>query len=530
MIRPNRRDVMFGMMAAGSLCGTAQAEPETTIVETTGGRVRGIREGGVAIFRGIPYAASTGGANRFCPPQPAAPWAGVRDAYQYAPSAPQISVNSPERAAFSAIEPIDEDCLSLNIYTPDGAQSLPVMVWLHGGAWRVGAGSSPGLRGLQLAHDGKVMLVTINHRLDLLGFLKIDDGDDRFADSGNLGILDMVAALQWVRDNASAFGGDPGNVTIFGQSGGGAKVAALLAVPAAKGLFHKAIAMSCSGCLRITEQPEAAQLAEEVAKSLGLPHLTGAALQNVPLQKLIAASRGRHRPILDHRTFTRHPFDPDAPPSASGIPLLIGNVETETRIMLAAASLDNFRLRESEVKERLSRFLHLDAPQTAEIFKAYQSAYPTDAPGDLLAAITSDYSYVRNTRRMADLQARHSAVYTYMFTRRTPALNGLLRSPHEADVPFVFGTASVAANMVGTGHDIAPMTRIMIATWAAFAHTGTPNNRWLPQWPRHAFSQSPCMLLDVHSRVGPVPGANARASLHALPLYEYNMPGNYTHA
>jgi para-nitrobenzyl esterase len=524
-----RRTVLAGLLAGGVMPGVSLARAKPPVVETTFGKVVGDVDQGVEVFRGISYAASTAGKNRFLPPQPVSPWRGVRDATVFGHSAPQALVDSPERLPFGAIEAIGEDCLTLNVYTPAStrARRRPVMVWLHGGAWRVGAGSAPALHGFQLARVGDVVLVTVNHRLDVLGFLKIDDGDSRFADAGNVGVLDLVAALKWVKANAEAFGGDPNNVTIFGQSGGGSKVAALLAAPVAKGLFHKAIAQSCSGCLRITAAQEADDLSMRVRTNLGLVKLTGEALQSLSMNQLIAASAGRHRPIIDGRTFTHHPFDPQAPGMAAGVPLLIGNVATETRMSLAAASIDNFTLDQTEVRRRLVRFLRLDEPRIDDLLARHAAAYPNDSPGDLLADITTDYCYIRNTRKMADHQAAQAHVYSYLFMRKTPVMNGLLRTPHESEVPFIFGTAEAAAVMVGRAADIGPMTDVMIATWSRFAWTGNPENRLLPPWQRHSAGTDLSMLLNVQSVMREIPGTTARAALDALPLYEYNMPLNY---
>lgn len=527
-----RRTTLLGLAAVGTISTAGWARGARPVVETTYGRISGRMDRGVRIFAGVPYAASTAGINRFCPPQPVEPWKGIREATAFGNSAPQPAIDFPERRALAAIEQVSEECLTLNIFAPSrsSAKRRPIMVWLHGGAWRVGAASAPGLYGTELARSGDVVLVTINHRLDLLGFLKIDDGDPRFADSGNLGVLDMIAALKWVKANADAFGGDPDNVTIFGQSGGGSKVSALLGAPAAKGLFQKAIAQSCSGCLRITGAQEADMLAEQVKTRLALPKLTGDALQTLPLQQLIAASTGRHRPIVDGRTFATHPFDPTAPAMAEGIPLLIGNVASETRISLAAASIDNFDLDRAEVSRRLQRFLRLDPSSTDDILRSYEQAFPRDRPGDLLADVTTDYCYIRNTRRMADLQASHAPVYTYLFTRQTPVMGGILRSPHESEVPFIFGTTEAAADMVGRSADIPRMTSIMIESWSHFAWHGTPESRFLPSWARHTEGSNFGMMLDIHGGMGVLPGSDARASLDRLPIYEYNMPLNYTRA
>ncbi|ANI80093.1 Carboxylesterase (plasmid) [Sphingobium sp. EP60837] len=530
MLRPTAdRRTFLGALAAPFLVATKGINRGRPRASTTAGMVEGLYEQGICVFRGIPYAASTGGDNRFRPPQPPAPWTGVRDCSRSGFSAPQQVHVSRERAAFAAVEEISEDCLTLNVFTPeprDGARR-PVMVWFHGGGWRTGAGSAPALQGHGLARDGDVVLVTVNHRLDVLGFLQIADGDERFLDAGNLGVLDMVCALQWVRDNAAAMGADPGNVTIFGQSGGGSKVAALLACEKAAGLFHKAIAMSCSGCLRFAEPAEGAAIARKVAAKLGLERLTGPILQTVPMATLIAAAESGCRPMLDGRTFSRHPFDPDASPLSRNIPLLAGNVANETRLTLLAGGMKNFAIEKAEAVRRIARFLAISGIEAETIYQAYALQYPHDSAALILAAVTGDYTYVRNTRRMADLQARHALVHTYMFMHRSPILSGLLGAPHESDVPYIFGTIAAAESIIGREGQALALSQMMIRTWTAFARSGTPGHPLLQSWPIHSPGSNLAMLLDLAPRFGPVPGQRARSQLDRLPWYEYSRSVDY---
>jgi len=505
------------------------------IIETSLGRLRGSADNGVAVFKGIPYGASTAGANRFLPPQPAAAWPGIRDAAAPGAAAPQEAVApDPFSNWYNAIEPVSEDCLTLNVFTPDPDpfEPRPVMVWLHGGGWRVYSGTAPGFDGTNLAKQGDVVVVSVNHRLNLFGYLKLDDEDERFADSGNAGVLDLIQALCWVRDNVAAFGGDPGNVTIFGQSGGGAKVSALMAAAPAKGLFHRAIAQSCSGSLRLAEPAEAAVMASHLARHLGLPCATGAALQAMPMERLVACLAAvpgsYYRPVLDGRCFTRHPFDPDAPAMSNEIPFMSGNAATETRLTLAS-DRQNFSLSTDEVQRRVARFLRIGTAEARRIMDAYRTSDPQASASDLLGAITTDHAYIRNTRREAALQALTSRapVYSYLFNWRTPVFDGLLRSPHEIEVPFVFGTAATATSMVGTGPDLASLTQMMIATWSSFARTGNPNNPSIPYWRQYDTDERFTMVLDIDSHAEPDPGALARAALDDLPFFEYSMPQNY---
>ncbi len=509
----------------------AQDRSSEVVVKTTMGSVRGRSEHGAQVFKAIPYAAATAGANRFLPPQPQRPWAGVRDAFEFGRSAPQGPVVPELLRAYGAIEAIGEDCLHLNVFTPEASRAArkPVMVWLHGGGWWAFAGTSPALHAGALAVRGDVVVVTLNHRLNLFGHLQLDDTDPRFADSGNVGALDVVAALRWVRDNIAAFGGDPGNITLFGHSGGGSKVIALMTTPLAQGLFHKAIAQSCSGSLRFTSREEAAAMSHALAAQLGLRRLTGAALQALPLARLVAAlvaAPQPYRPILDGRTFTRHPFDPDATPL--DIPFMTGVTATETRLTMAS-NVANFKLDAAEVQRRAARFLQVDPIEAGRIIDAYRADDPPASPSDLLGAVTSDYAYVRNTRRGAQLQAAaaRAPVFSYLFNWRTPACDGLLRSPHTLEVPFIFGTAHAAVDVVGSSADHAALTQMMIATWSAFAHRGDPNNATLPHWPRFEARQRATMVLDVQGRVDSDPGATARAALDALPYFEYSMPMNF---
>lgn len=528
-----RRAVLKGLLSVTvSATSLALAPRRRTdlIIETTHGKVRGRFLAGTQVFQGIPYAASTAGANRFLPPQPVIPWTGVRDATNFGYSAPQPEPNTPEQAGFAEIQPVSEDCLFLNVFTQavGSLSRRPVMVWMHAGAWAAGAGSAPALNASNLARLGNVVVITINHRLNIFGYLKVEDPDQRFADSANAGVLDMIAALKWVRDNAAIFGGDPGNVTIFGQSGGGGKVCALMAAPAARGLFHKAIVQSCSGGLRIMEREQAAREAHKLARQYGLSRATGEALQAIPMEHLIAA-RGDFRPLIDGRTFSRHPFDPDAPVPSHEIPLMAGNCANETRLFLYGGGIENFSLDAGEVHRRLRRFLRIDDAETHRIMQAYQRADPRASPSDVLGAVTTDYIYIRNTRRVATLQsaAKGAPVYSYLFTRRTPVAHGILLCPHMLEVAFVFGDPTAAWMVGGNGPDVAPLTKVMIATWSAFAHTGNPNNPTVPHWRQHEPEDQFSMQLNVSSQVVRISGQQ-RAALKQLPYFEYSMPTNYT--
>jgi para-nitrobenzyl esterase len=523
-----------GALAAGGLLGgiapglAFAATPP--VVETSHGKVRGMTDDRVHVFKGVRYGDTTEGANRFMPPQPPRKWAGIVDATAWAASAPQVLVKpDPFNDWYTATQPISEDCLFLNVFTPGLRDTgrRPVMVWLHGGAWTNCAGTAPGFDGTNLARDGDVVVVTVNHRLNVFGYVKLDDQDERYADSGNTGVQDMLAALQWVRDNVAHFGGDPGNVTIFGQSGGAAKVVALMGTDKAHGLFHRAIVQSCSGGRQIDGPQEAAAQAHDLAAALGMSKLTGEALRKVSMNDLVKAS-GRiadpFRPVIDGRTFKADPFYPAAPTFSSHIPLLIGNANTEMTYYLQVDPR-NFSLQTADVKRRIGRFLNLDEARVDALMDAYRTSYPGYSPSELLTTISTDYVFKRNTLKVASLQAEHAAapVYAYVFARETPIRNGVIHAPHTEEVPFIFGTTRAAAAMLGTGGDIDAVNRMMTATWVSFARHGNPNNPTLPHWERYRDPERQTMVLQAESRLERDPGGQARAALDGLPYYEYSM-------
>ena len=501
----------------------------TVIAETTNGKLRGSVDNAVNVFKGVRYAASTGGANRFLPPQPVAPWAGVQDALTFGGSAPQFAVQEntdPFYSWYGALQTVSEDCLFLNVFTPalDGGKR-PVLFWIHGGGWREFSGTAPGFNGANLARAQDVVVVTINHRLNGFGYLSLAGSDERFADSGNAGLLDVVAALKWVRDNIAAFGGDPGSVTIFGESGGASKIAAILSMQAAKGLFHKAVLESSAGGMRLTEPDEAAQIAAKLAKVLGVDRLDGNALQKIPMDTLIAAMKtagGPYRGIIDGRSFHDHPFGDKAPAVAADVAVMAGCTNTETTYHLRFGA-GNFTLDEATIRRRLTRFFRNDAAQTDEIIAQYRRVYPGYDASNILIMITSDFVFKRNTYRMAELQAASSKrpVYAYLFERETPVDGGVMRSAHTNEVPFIFGTTEEAKYNVGAGPDIEPLTRTMQATWAAFARSGNPNNPTLPEWKPYSGADRQMMVFNAECRTEVDPGGKARAALDALPYFGY---------
>jgi para-nitrobenzyl esterase len=510
------------------------------IVQTTLGQIRGTRLAGSTVFRGIPYGADTAGANRFLPPQPVTPWRGVRDATAYGQSCPQIVTPRTRVFQWLASEaPLGEDCLVLNVHTPaaDGAKR-PVMVYLHGGAFALGSGSSAAYEGGPLTQREDVVLVTVNHRLNLFGYLcPLEGSDPRFADAGNAGMLDLVAALQWVRDNIARFGGDPGSVTIFGQSGGGAKVAILMAMQEAQGLFHRAIVQSSSSGFRVQPRDECEEATRKLFKKLELPEGDFAALQTVPaetllhaMQSVVGASHGQDsfRPVIDGRTLKRHPFHPNAPEVSAQVPLMIGHTRTEATFFLAADP-SNFTVDGDDARRRIQRFLRLDDAGTDALLAVYQAEHP-GAPGHvLLAYIATDYLYRLNNITGAEEKVRQGSapVYAYEFAWESPALGGKLMSPHTAEIPFVFGNVALASAFTGDGPELPRLERQVMKAWAQFARTGNPQHDDLPAWPTYSLATRATMVFSADTRVINDPRGAERVAMGRVPAFH---PGSSLYA
>ena len=499
----------------------------TAIVETRQGKVRGHSVQGVQVFRGLRYADTTAGANRFRAPQPLPAWSGVRDALRNTPACPQLARpqnTDPFFSWYSAIESTDEDCLGLNLFTPglDGARR-PVLFWIHGGGWREYSGAAPGFDGTNLARAEDVVVISINHRLGVLGFLKLDTEDERFADSGNAGILDVVAALEWVRDNVAAFGGDPDNVTVFGESGGASKTAALLSMRRARGLFHKAVLQSSGGGMRLASPEDAGALARQLADALGRDRLDPQEMQALPVGTILEATRrvgGSFRGMIDHRSFDGDPFGDTAPAAGAGVPLLAGCTLTETTYYMRSDAR-NFALSWDDTRRRLSALFETDGDATDRIIDSYRQSTPGASASDVLFLASSDFVFKRNTWRMAALQAEQAPVWSYHFEWCSPVEGGRMGAPHTCEIPFIFGTTGAAGACVGEGPEQEAMTRRMMAAWAAFARTGDPNNDSLPDWPRYDGTARQTMVLDATPRVERDPGGTARAALDGLPWFGY---------
>jgi para-nitrobenzyl esterase len=414
--------------------------------------------------------------------------------------------------------PEDEDCLTLNVWTPGFGDNgkRPVMVWLHGGAFGYGSGNRAVTDGANLARRGDVVVVSVNHRLNIFGFLHLADiGGPTWAHSGNAGVLDLVAALRWVRDNIKAFGGDPGNVTIFGESGGGGKVSVLLAMPAARGLFHRAIIQS-GAAIRVSTRERAHALAEAVLREVGLRPSDCERLRTLPSERLLAAiapasnAVGRSRwPLLDRYNFgpvvdggdlPQHPGAPGEPAISDDIPVMIGGTREESAFFLADDdAVWNDSLGEAELRKRVAA---VAGAETGELLAAYRIALPQASPGDrLIAALTGSNFWIRTVLLAERYAARRRApVYMYSLDWQSPAHAGRLKAHHAMDLPFVFDNADVADTTAGAPGARELAARIS-ATWIAFARAGIPDNPGIPSWPPYSSGERATMILDTECRV-----------------------------
>jgi para-nitrobenzyl esterase len=505
-----------GVVAAGRLqdaLAQEKAGPGAT-VETTAGKVRGTLQGRVHAFKGVPYGASTAPPRRFMPPEKPQPWTNVRDASQLGRRSPQLLSSfhgfvPPELEPMDRDEPMGEDCLVLNVWTPGvgAASKRPVMVWLHGGGYTSGSGGFICYDGAQLAGKQDVVVVTVNHRLTVFGYLYLAGiGGERYATASNVGNLDIIAALEWVRDNIGAFGGDPGNVTLFGQSGGAGKVSSLMAMPAAKGLFHRAIVQS-GAAVRGLSREAAQKSAEDFLARLDLTAKQVDQLQTLPMDRLLAvteAARGRPLelgPVVDGRSLPIHPFDPVAPAQSADIPLLIGTTETEVTFFpnQILDPIDSASLH-ARVKQLVPK---ASDAQVEQLIAAYRAGRPREGNTDLYLIIASDATFRAGVVTEADRKAQQAkaAVYHYYFTWRSPVREGKLRSFHTLEIPFVFDNVDAAQTMTGTGPDRHALAQRMSAAWVAFARTGNPNHPGLPKWEAFDVKQRATMFFDSQCKL-----------------------------
>lgn len=507
------------------------ASPTKNIVETDSGKVFGFVSNGIVTFKGMPYGASTAGKNRFMPPAKPEPWAGVRSALYWGPVSPQnyTSTFDGRRNGWNHDDESfmfewedgqpSEDCLRINVWTPsiNDNKKRPVLMWIHGGGFT--SGSDNELRmydGESLARRGDVVMVSVNHRLGVLGYMNLIEYGEQYASSPNVGMLDLVAALAWVKTNISNFGGDPNTVLIFGQSGGGGKVSALMGMPSAEGLFHRAVVES-GASLRQGTLDRSAEVAAGVVSELGLSKDNISKIHDLPDHAIVqaaldagrktaAAARGRGRgpggpgggwgPVVDGKVLPRNSFDPDAPSYAAKVPLIVGSVlnEMANAVQMGDASVDSWSM--DEMKSRLSA---QRGQETAEhLIAVFEKLHPSATPFEIYSRISGMSGRVGALTMAARKAAQNGApAYNYWFQWQSPILDGRGRAFHCSELPFVFYNTERCARMTGNTPEARDLAARISDAWVSFARKGDPNHPGLPTWSKYDAEKVPTMIFDT---------------------------------
>jgi para-nitrobenzyl esterase len=501
------------------------------VVETVSGKVRGFSNQGILTFRGVRYGASTAGKNRFMPPRKPDPWSGIHDATSYGYRAAQTNpatrgVAGPQSEmtqilagsdGFRVPPPESEDCLFLNVWTPGlgSAKKRPVMVWLHGGGFSMGSSSELLYDGTNLARRGDIVMVGVNHRLNVFGYTHFGDlGHPEFAHSGNAGQLDIIAALEWVRNNIEGFGGDPKRVMIFGESGGGAKVSMLLASPPAKGLFHSAVIESGPG-VRMAERGPASKVAEMLLSELGLTAAQLPEIQTLPTDKILTAyfavtakyqggglGNGPFSPVLDPVVLPAHPFEPTATRVSEDVPVMVGWNKTESTVF-SLGDPQVFSLDEAGMRKRIEALVGSNAEP---LIKAYRAEFPQLSPSGIYFYASSYSMMGAGSVKIAERKSAlgKASAYVYRLDWETPISHGKLMTPHGLEMPMVFDNVEEGGfALTGGNPEAKKLASIMSEAWIAFAGTGNPNTKksGLPQWEPYSSEKRAVMIFDSQCRV-----------------------------
>jgi para-nitrobenzyl esterase len=507
------------------------ASATNAVADTEYGKVRGYTRNKVLTFKGIPYGATTAADNRFMPPKKPVAWDKTKDCLVYGPIAPQkIDTGWFQQEYGFLYQWIDgmqdEDCLRLNVWTPalDG-KKRPVMFWIHGGGFASGSSQEhPSYDGENLVKLGDVVVVSINHRLNIHGFLDLSDYGPQYAQSGNVGMLDCVAALEWVRDNIANFGGDKDNVTIFGQSGGGTKVITLMAMPSAKGLFHRAISQSNS-IVQVSTHDYAKQYAAAVLEDLKISPKNIADLHKVKptrLQEALNAAekkgfkvpadvgRGGLQPVVDGKVLPSHPFDPTASAITANVPFMVGTCRNEASVAIGNTEVEN--IDDEGVKKRIAEKYKKNGDL---IYQTLRKSHPNAKPVELLTYISAQnpIAYLQASRKAAQNAA---PAYLYMFAWHTPQLDGRPRAFHCSEIPFAFANTDVTENYTGASAEARKLGDKVAKAWINFARHGNPNHDGLPQWPAFSDSNGAMMLFNNKCEVKNDPDGDARKLLTRL--------------
>jgi len=503
------------------------------IAETKYGKVKGFILRGIYMYRGIPYGADTSGKNRFMPPQPPKPWTDTLPVVWWGNTAPQIMDNRYANAYSSFVDhwnydDVSEDCLKLNIWTPavgDG-KKRPVLVWLHGGGYTNGNGiEQDGYDGENLSRKGNIVFVSINHRLGPIGFSDLSSaGGSKYTDSGNVGALDMVASLEWVRDNIANFGGDPGNVTIMGQSGGGAKVCVLAAMPKAKGLIHKAIPLS-GNTTEAMNQDYSRKVGEYILKEAGLSAAEVDKLQEISWKDYILLAnkaaqkataeigspgmRGGFAPVANGISIPKEKFYADPNGLSSDVPMLLCSTFHEWNTTRLSQEQENITL--EKVKETLKTSARLGTgmgDKVVEVVDAYVKAFPDAKPAEIMALVNSNR---KNVIATADAKAVQKApVYLAWFGWQPPLFDNRMRAFHCLDICFWFANTDLMLTHTGGGKRPRALSDKMSGTLLQFMKTGNPNKGGLPEWKAYTSAKGETMILNDQSMLKDDPDREAR--------------------